>query len=109
MEHRGNDLNRIHGTIHYTGNSGGNGIGGTTLIQNATTEFHKYACEWTAQYIRFLVDDRIYFTTTNSANLPFNQSFFLLLNVAMGGNFGGSVDPAFSSGVMEIDYVRVYQ
>jgi beta-glucanase (GH16 family) len=109
MEHRGNDLNRIHGTIHYTGNSGANGIGGTTLIQNATTEFHKYACEWNAQYIRFLVDDRIYFTTANSANLPFNQSFFLLLNVAMGGNFGGSVDPAFASGTMEIDYVRVYQ
>lgn len=109
MEHRGNDLNRIHGTIHYTGNSGANGIGATTLIQNATTEFHKYACEWTAQYIRFSVDDRVYFTTANSANLPFNQSFFLLLNVAMGGNFGGAIDPAFSSGVMEIDYVRVYQ
>jgi beta-glucanase (GH16 family) len=109
MEHRGNDLNRIHGTIHYTGNSGGNGIGGTTVIQNASTEFHKYACEWTAQSIRFMVDDRVYFTTANSANLPFNQPFFLLLNVAMGGNFGGAVDPAFVSGIMEIDYVRVYQ
>jgi beta-glucanase (GH16 family) len=109
MEHRGNDPNRIHGTIHYPGNSGGNGIGATTLIQNATTEFHKYTCEWTPQYIRMSVDDRTYFTTVNSANLPFNQPFFLLLNVAMGGNFGGTVDPAFSSGVMEIDYVRVYQ
>jgi len=109
MEHRGNDPNRIHGTIHYPGNSGGNGIGGTTLIQNASTEFHKYTCEWTAQSIRFMVDDRVYFTTANNANLPFNQSFFLLLNVAMGGNFGGAVDPAFVSGIMEIDYVRVYQ
>jgi beta-glucanase (GH16 family) len=109
MEHRGNDPNRIHGTIHYPGNSGGNGIGATTLIQNASTEFHKYSCEWTAQSIRFMVDDRVYFTTANNANLPFNQSFFLLLNVAMGGNFGGAVDPAFVSGIMEIDYVRVYQ
>ena len=109
MEHRGNDPNRIHGTIHYTGNSGANGIGSTTVIQNATTEFHKYTCEWSAQSIRFLVDDRLYFTTANSASLPFNQTFFLLLNIAMGGNFGGTVDPAFSSGVMEIDYVRVYQ
>jgi beta-glucanase (GH16 family) len=56
-----------------------------------------------------MVDDRVYFTTANNANLPFNQSFFLLLNVAMGGNFGGAVDPAFVSGIMEIDYVRVYQ
>jgi beta-glucanase (GH16 family) len=109
MEHRGNDPNRIHGTIHYTGNSGANGIGATTLIQNATTEFHKYTCEWTAQFIRMSVDDRTYFTIANGANLPFNQPFFLLLNVAMGGNFGGTVDPAFSSGTMEIDYVRVYQ
>jgi beta-glucanase (GH16 family) len=55
-----------------------------------------------------MIDDAVYFTFPNAATLPFNQSFFLLLNVAMGGNFGGAVDPAFTSSVMEIDYVRVY-
>jgi beta-glucanase (GH16 family) len=40
--------------------------------------------------------------------LPFNQNFFLLFNVAMGGNFGGAIDPNFVSSTFEIDYVRVY-
>jgi beta-glucanase (GH16 family) len=45
----------------------------------------------------------------NTSSLPFNQPFFLLLNQAMGGNFGGAIDPAFNSATFEIDYVRVYQ
>jgi beta-glucanase (GH16 family) len=108
MEHRGNDPNRIHGTVHYTGNSGGGGIGGTVLSSNVSTSFKVYSVEWTDQYIKFLVDDAVFFTFSNSATLPFNQPFFLLLNIAMGGNFGGAIDPAFASSVMEIDYVRVY-
>lgn len=109
MEHKGNDLNRIFGTLHHPGHSGGNGDGSTTVITNATTAFHKYTLEWTATSIKFLVDDVQFYAFTNSSSLPFNQNFFLILNVAMGGTFGGSVDPAFSSAAMEIDYVRVYQ
>jgi hypothetical protein len=42
--------------------------------------------------------------------MPFNQNFFLILNVAMGGNFvGNSIDPAFTSSSMEVDYIRVFQ
>jgi beta-glucanase (GH16 family) len=41
--------------------------------------------------------------------MPFNKNFFLILNMALGGNFGGSVDPAFTQAQMEVDYVRVYQ
>lgn len=108
MEHKGSDLNKIFGTVHYTGNSGGNAIGGTRVITNATSEFHIYSVEWNEQSIKFMVDDIIYFTFANNSTLPFNQSFFILLNVAMGGTFGGSVDPSFSSSAMEIDYVRVY-
>lgn len=109
MEHKGNDLNRIFGTLHHPGHSGGNGDGSTTVITNATTAFHKYALEWTASTIKFFVDDVQFYAFTNSSSLPFNQNFFLILNVAMGGTFGGSIDPAFSSAAMEIDYVRVYQ
>lgn len=108
MEHRGNDPNRIHGTVHYTGNSGGGGIGGTVLSSNVSSVFRVYSIDWTDQYIKFMVDDAVYFTFPNGSSLPFNQPFFLLLNIAMGGNFGGTVDPAFTSSVMEIDYVRVY-
>lgn len=109
MEHVGNQLNRIFGTLHYPGRSGGNADGGSILISNATTEFHKYTVEWNATSIRFLVDDVLFFTYVNSSSTPFNQNFFIILNVAMGGNFGGTVDPAFSSSSMEIDYIRVYQ
>lgn len=109
MEHKGNDLNRIFGTLHHPGHSGGNGDGSTVVISNATTEFHKYALEWSATTIKFMVDDVAFYTFANSASLPFNQNFFIILNVAMGGTFGGTVDPAFSSAVMEVDYVRVYQ
>lgn len=109
MEHIGNQLNKIFGTLHHPGHSGGNGDGSSVVISNATTEFHVYSLEWSAATIKFSVDDVPFYTFTNSASLPFNQNFFIILNVAMGGNFGGAVDPAFTSGTMEIDYVRVYK
>lgn len=109
MEHRGSQLNTIHGTVHYTGFSGGNGPTGSVSVSNVTTEFHVYAAEWTPQFIRFLVDDVPFFTVANNNTLPFNQNFFIILNIAMGGNFGGPVAPGFTSGTMEIDYIRVYQ
>ena len=59
MEHVGNQLNRIFATMHYTGNSGGGGIGTSTLISNATTAFHKYGMEWNASQIKFYIDDFI--------------------------------------------------
>lgn len=109
MEHVGNQQNKIFGTLHYPGRSGGNADGSSVVIANASTEFHKYAVEWTASTIKISVDDFTYFTFSNSAAVPFNHNFFIILNVAMGGNFGGAVDPAFVSSTMEIDYIRVYQ
>jgi beta-glucanase (GH16 family) len=109
MEHKGNDVNRIYGTVHYPGRSGGNPDGSTKVIANATTEFHLYSMEWTASSIKFYVDNQLFHTVSNSTSLPFNQNFFLILNVAMGGTFGGAVDPNFSSATMEIDYIRIYK
>lgn len=109
MEHKGNDLNKIYGTLHYPGRSGGNANGATKVISNATTQFHIYEVEWNASEIKISVDDVVYFTFANNTTVPFNHDFFLLLNVAMGGTFGGSVDPAFTNATMEVDYVRVYQ
>jgi len=64
---------------------------------------------WTPSSIQLSVDGVAYYTLSNNSSLPFNQQFFIILNVAMGGNFGGTVDPAFTSDQMEVDYVRVYQ
>ena len=110
MEHKGNELNKIHGTLHFPGRSGGN-PDTTSLIPNttATTEFHTYAVDWRKDAIKFYIDDVLFKTFANSSNLPFNQKFFLIMNVAMGGSFGGAIDPAFSQSTMEVDYVRVYK
>lgn len=109
MEHLGNQLNKIYGTLHHPGHSGANGDGSNVIITNATTEFHKYTLEWTAAVIKISVDDVVFFTFANTPTLPFNQNFFVIVNVAMGGNFGGTINPAFVSAAMEIDYIRVYQ
>ncbi len=110
MEHKGNELNKIHGTLHFPGRSGGNPD--TTVVTpntTATTEFHTYAVDWRADFIKFYVDDVLYKTFTNTTSLPFNQKFFLLMNVAMGGSFGGAINPAFTQSSMEVDYVRVFK
>ena len=109
MEHRGSDLNRIFGTLHYPGRSGGNADGNTKVITNATTEFHVYSVDWTASYIKISVDDQIIHTVVNTNSIPFNHDFFLIMNVAMGGTFAGSVDPSFTNATMEVDYVRIYK
>jgi len=109
MEHRGMELNKIFGTLHYPGHSGGNANGKTILISTATTAFHIYALDWNANDIKFYVDDVLYHTVPNNESVPFNHPFFILLNVAIGGNFGGKVDPLFSIDTMEIDYIRVFQ
>jgi len=109
MEHRGSELNKIFGTIHYPGHSGGNAVGSTKTIANATTEFHIYTLDWSASYIKIYVDEQLYHSVDNSNAIPFNHDFFFIMNVAMGGTFGGDVDPAFTNATMEVDYIRVYK
>jgi beta-glucanase (GH16 family) len=108
MEHKGSDPNRIYGTLHHPGHSGGNGDGATIIVSNASSTFNVYAVEWSATTIKFSVNGTVFYTFSNNSSLPFNQPFFIILNQAMGGTFGGPVDPAFTSSVMEVDYVRVY-
>ncbi|MHB0756184.1 glycoside hydrolase family 16 protein [Polaribacter sp. M15] len=109
MEQKGQDKNTVLSTIHYPGNSAGNGPSQSTSLPTSTTEFHNYAVEWTEAKIVFYIDDVPYHTLTNDASLPFNADFFLILNVAMGGTLGGDIDPAFTEDTMEIDYVKVFQ
>jgi len=109
MEQKGSELNKIYGTLHYPGHSGGSANGSMLVINNSTTEFHIYTLEWSAASIQIAVDGIVYQSVANSAAIPFNHDFFLILNVAMGGTFGGTVDPAFTNATMEVDYIRVYK
>ncbi len=108
MEHKGSDPNRIFSTVHYPGHFGGGGLGSTLIINDASTSFHVYSTEWSASSINFFVDSQLIYSFPNQSTLPFNQHFYIIMNVAMGGTFGGSVDPAFTNSSMEVDYVRVY-
>jgi len=108
MEHRGNDPNKIHGSLHYPGRSGGNPVTSTTTAPNVSTTFNVYRVDWSATNIKFYVNNNLFFNVPNSLSIPFNKDFFMILNIAMGGTFGGSVDPAFTSSSMEIDYIRVF-
>lgn len=109
MEHKGSVPGKIYGTVHHPGHSGANGDGLTTMTARVSEDFHIYTADWSATSIRFYVDGKLYYTFANNAAVPFNHHFFILLNFAVGGTFGGPVDPAFTSGVLEIDYVRVYR
>jgi hypothetical protein len=108
MEHRGSELNKIYSTVHYPGHSGAGGVGGSIMSSGVADSFHVYAAIWDAAAIRFFVDDRPVFVFPNNSSLPFNHDFFLILNLAIGGNFGGSVDQSLNAASMEVDYVRVF-
>jgi beta-glucanase (GH16 family) len=109
MEHVGNQQDKIHATLHYPNNSGGNGRGGSTTIPNVSSMFHIYEVVWDASSLNFSVDGEVYYTFSNDSNIPFNHDFFLILNVAMGGNFGGAIATDFIQSTLEIDYIRVFQ
>lgn len=109
MEHVGNQQDVIHGTLHYPGRSGGDADGGSIDVPGVSDDFHIYTMEWSPERIVFLVDGEIYHSYENTPDSPFNKDFFLILNVAMGGTFGGEIDPDFTESSMEVDYIRVYQ
>ena len=110
MEHVGNNANTISSALHYPGNSGGTAVVGATPVATATTEFHNYTVEWTADSIKFVVDgELIHNSFMNTMDTPFNSDFFFIMNIAMGGTLGGAIDAAFTEDTMEVDYIRVYQ
>lgn len=109
MEHVGKNQDVILSTLHYPGHSGGEGVTSSKTIPNVSTEFHVYKAVWSPASVTTFVDDVQIHSVPNNGSLPFNSDFFLILNVAMGGNLGGNIDSAFTQSSMEIDYVRVYQ
>jgi beta-glucanase (GH16 family) len=105
----------MQGTIHGPGYSGGNPITKGYALQNARfdTDFHLFAIEWDAAKIDFFVDDYLY-QRIERADVPgewvYDQAFFMILNVAVGGNYVGfPTDQTPFPQKMIVDYVRVYQ
>ncbi|MDX2160275.1 MAG: family 16 glycosylhydrolase [bacterium] len=115
MENVGHELYTVHGTVHGPGYSGGEGIGASyTRDTPFSADFHIYAIEWDEDAIRWYVDGDIYHMLTpddlGGDEWVFNKPFFLLLNVAVGGNWPGLPnDQTVFPQTMLVDYVRVYQ
>lgn len=119
MEHVGYDEGVVHGTVHteaYNHNKHTQ-KGQAVTVKDVTTDFHLYAIDWTPDRIDFFVDKQNYYSVQKAdlgpteAQWPFDQPFYLLLNLAVGGNWGGSkgIDETIWPQRMEVDYVRVYQ
>ncbi|MGF1639198.1 MAG: family 16 glycosylhydrolase [Cyclobacteriaceae bacterium] len=123
MEHIGRQPGQLHASLHTTSSHGATINTASRQLSTFATSFHEYACIWTADKITFLIDDVEFYTyspaSKNNANWPFDQPFFFILNIAMGGVWGSDpqfetgglkngIDPALSLARMEVDYVRVY-
>jgi beta-glucanase (GH16 family) len=116
MEYRGQEPTLVHGSLHGPGYSGGAAL---TRTYNAPFPldggFHVYTLEWTSSKVTWALDGVVYSTITPS-NVPaggtwvFNHPFFIVLDLAVGGNFVGSPDAgtAFPQ-ALQVDYVRVYK
>lgn len=122
MEILGNEPNKMYGTLHY-------GVPhssqqGTYILNNGTfaDDYHIYAVEWEPSEIRFYIDGHLYHTVNDwftkvegqgelTFPAPFDQPFFLQLNLAVGGSWPGNPDDTtdFENAKLEVDYVKVYQ
>jgi len=113
MEHVGRNQNVVQAALHTPSSFGNTQNKGSKTISTASTEFHEYAVSWNAERMIFYIDNIPYYTynppTKTAATWPFDANQFIIMNLAMGGTFGGPVDPNLTSARFEIDYVRVYE
>lgn len=118
MEHVGHRPGIVHGTVH-TGaynHVAGTQLGGETPVPDACDAFHVYQTRWTPGAVVFAIDGREFYRFDNDgrddkATWPFNRPFQLILNIAVGGDWGGAegIDDAALPQAMQIDWVRVWQ
>ena len=124
MENRGRLPGEVSGTLHYGGDWPNNKYTGGTYTfpqGESTADFHTYSIEWEPAEIRWYVDGKLYQRQNSwhtmdgkgekyACPAPFDQEFYLILNLAFGGNFdGGKNDPSALPGEMVVDYVRAYE
>lgn len=115
MEHVGIAPNEVHATVHFPWDNPG-GIrsnSGTTKVDSPSEEFHIYSVNWTSEKIEFLLDNSVYHSfqidKAGKENNPFHKPFYIIINLALGGNWPGPIDPDIFPQKFIIDYVRVYK
>lgn len=125
MEARGRLPGSVSGTIHFGGQWPGNQYSGGDYHfpegQTFANDYHVYSVVWEEDSIKWYVDGKFYYKVTNqqwfssaapnNPNAPFDEPFYLIMNLAIGGNFDGGRTPNASDipATMQVDYVRVYK
>lgn len=117
MEHVGFNQGYIHATAHTKkyNHMINTQKTDTLIVDDASEKFHVYKMDWSADKIDVYVDDKKYYTYHNTEKTydawPFDQPFYMILNLAVGGNWGGQkgIDESIWPQKFYVDYVRVYQ
>ena len=116
MEFVGHTPDTVHGTAHFRGREGRHRQSGDRLAGvQPSDDFHVYAVEWTPERMDFFFDGRRYHTfhvaeaDDAKGDNAFRHPFHLILNFAVGGTWGGAVDPSVFPQQYLVDYVRIYQ
>lgn len=119
MEYLGHENKTVHGTLHYGGSWPNNTSAGSSMTLSSGSfdqEFHVFALEWEERQIRWYVDGKLFrrtgswWSSGGPYPAPFDQRFFIILNLAVGGNWPGSPNSATTfPQQLIVDYVRVYQ
>ena len=110
LEYWGRAQDHVQSAVHTTSSYGGEvkNLGGK-MIQNASTGFHLYGLEWTAEKMIFTVDDEVLYVyqpeVQDETTWPFDSDFYFIFNIAI----EASIDKAFQESAMLVDYIRVYQ
>ena len=114
MEFRGDIPDQATSAIHGPTTPQGSGLGARYLSMAPLSDgYHTYAIEWKKNSIDFIVDGRVNGTYTSrdtgARGWVYNQEFFIILNLAMGGTYAGEyIDPALNQAQLNIDYIRFY-
>jgi len=121
MEYKGSAPTINYGTVHYANSSGAHEYKGGTrdAMVDLSADYHRYGMLWKPDEITFFLDDNVVYSMRKSdsglARWPFgpdaqgkDPSFYAILNLAMGGQFGGSIDPTLNQATMNVDWVRYY-
>jgi beta-glucanase (GH16 family) len=117
MEHVGYDPEKVHCSVHTSAYNHTLGTQKTAslMVPGATDDFHTYRVDWTPYAVRGYIDGVKYFEFINENKnysfWPFNKKFHLIMNIAVGGNWGGAqgVDSTVFPATMEVDYVKVFK
>jgi beta-glucanase (GH16 family) len=117
MEYLGRTPGVIYGTFHWQDAARTDSVihlakGDTTLLTDASKNFHVYGVERTADKLSFFVDNKYYFTVHADSTIErdlFRHAFYLLINTAVGGDWGGEIDTTIFPQKYYIDWVRVFR